>query len=364
MPTGTFFGLSKQSFSSDNMRHLFPAIAFIGGFLWDALTIGQRIQMLDMVILLGYLLAAGLILWWLGHRHQQGMIGADIDLGRFEPLPFLALQFLFGGLFSALFIMYFKSAGHLLALLSACLIGVLLILNEFIHRHYKQFTLTWSLFGLAAMLLFNFLLPFAIGSIHTAWFFIGTLAGASLAHVLRKHTPGCPGDAWPIWAIAALLVTGYLADAIPPVPLVKREMQVGVGFSNSQHQYQLMVEKGHWWQWEYYWSNPLHIQQGQAVYCVTSVFAPPSLHTKLYHHWQHLDAKQGWLTTSRIGFSLAGGRKEGFRGYTYIQNLQAGEWKVSVETETGHTLATEKFEVILSKPDEQAEALNMESESF
>lgn len=48
---------------------------------------------------------------------------------------------------------------------------------------------------------------------------------------------------------------------------------------------------------------------------------------------------------SRIGFTLSGGRYDGFRGYTYKQQLQAGEWKVSVETENEKTVAVQEFTI-------------------
>ena len=52
-----------------------PAIAFFGGFLWDALTIGRQINPSDLWFLAAYLLAAGLILYWMGHKsHAHGLM--------------------------------------------------------------------------------------------------------------------------------------------------------------------------------------------------------------------------------------------------------------------------------------------------
>jgi hypothetical protein len=81
------------------------------------------------------------------------------------------------------------------------------------------------------------------------------------------------------------------------------------------------------------------------VYFFSSVFAPGGLNTRLYHRWQWHDEKRGWQTQSRIGYSLAGGRENGFRGYTYKQGLQAGDWRVSVETENNKTVAVHEFSV-------------------
>jgi Protein of unknown function (DUF2914) len=336
--------------------HLFktylPAIAFFGGFLWDALTIGKQVGFVDLWMLFGYLLAAAAILWWLGHRHANT---EPADWAELPPsqrplkarMPFLLLQFLFGSLFSALFILYFKSANHLLAwLLTLCLAG-LLVANEYLDDEYHRFTLTWALLGLCAMLLLNFLVPFIVGSIAWFWFYFSTALGAWSTHILRKKTPQCPGRAWPVWCIAALLAVAYPLDIIPPVPLVKRDIQVGLDFKKAEGEYQITLEKVPWWDFFHSVDDVIHVPAGERLYCVSSVFAPRGLNTRLYHHWLFYDVKQGWITRSRVGFGLSGGRNHGFRGYTYKSNLQAGTWKVNIETESGRTLAIHDFEVVI-----------------
>jgi len=63
----------------------------------------------------------------------------------------------------------------------------------------------------------------------------------------------------------------------------------------------------------------------------------------LFHRWQIYSKKSGWQTQSNIGFEVNGGRDGGYRGYTFKQNIRAGEWRVLVETETGKTIATHRF---------------------
>lgn len=48
---------------------------------------------------------------------------------------------------------------------------------------------------------------------------------------------------------------------------------------------------------------------------------------------------------------LNGGRLQGYRGYTYKQNLQSGEWRVVVETESGHTVSVDKFTLVIEPPE-------------
>ena len=58
-----------------SLKNFLPVIAFFGGFLWDALTIGRQINPSDLCFLAAYLLAAGLILYWMGHKsHVHGLM--------------------------------------------------------------------------------------------------------------------------------------------------------------------------------------------------------------------------------------------------------------------------------------------------
>ncbi len=326
-----------------------PAIFFFGGFVWDALTIGRNVASSDLLIFAGYLMSAAGILYLIGHPVSIDTSSnrfAQFLIKRYNPrLPYFLLQFLFGSLFSALFILYFKSSSHWLAWLTSLMLGALLVANEFLESEYKRFTLSWAMFGLCAMLLFNFALPFLLGSIHSIWFYLSTLLGAGLAYWLYKKTPDHFGSIKPVGLIAVTLMLAYAADMIPPVPLVKRDVVIAYDLKKVGSDYQLTQQASNWWVFWRQTSNDLQVQQGQRIYCFSSVFAPSGLKTRLYHRWEHYDKKQGWQTQSRIGFDLSGGRYNGFRGYTYKQNLAEGDWRVSVETENEKTIAVHSFSV-------------------
>ena len=90
------------------LQRLFPPLAFFGGFVWDALTIGQRVKPLDLWLLGVFLLAAGTLILWLARREANGRVapvGAGwrgrVASGVWQA-PYLLLQFFFGGIFSAL----------------------------------------------------------------------------------------------------------------------------------------------------------------------------------------------------------------------------------------------------------------------
>jgi hypothetical protein len=340
------------------LKRSLPALAFFGGFLWDALTLGRSVGALDLAMLAGYLAGAAGLLWYLGKRAAQPIAVEEAEDTRPEwrrNLPYLVLQFLFGGMFSALFIFYFKSSSHFLAGLWVLGLGVLLVGNEFLDDRYRRFTLTWALFGLCAMLLLNFIIPHLIGSIAAVWFYLSTLAGAGLAHWLRLKTPGQPGRIKPVWLIAGGITLAYLLDVIPPVPLVKKDIDVGQSLSVAGGKYRLQQEKSAWWVFWRRTTNALYLNKGDKVYCVSAVFAPSGLSARLQHRWEYDDPKEGWSTRSVIPFSLSGGRADGYRGYTWKQNLSPGDWRVRVETEDGRTVTVHEFEISPDAPDPDRE---------
>jgi len=335
------------------LADFFPVIFFFGGFVWDALTIGRNVMPLDLAIFSAYLFGAAVILYVIGRPIDvsEGASKLPVRLSLIlknlhsPRLPYFLLQFLFGSLFSALFILYFKSSSHWLAWLTSLVLATLLVANEFLESEYKRFTLSWALFGLCAMLLFNFALPFMLGSIHAIWFYLSTILGASLAYWLYKKTPNHFGSIAPVWIIAVTLMFAYTVDMIPPVPLVKRDVAVAYDLIKIDGRYQLTQQASSWWVLWRKTSDDLELVPGQRVYCFSSVFAPSGLQTRLYHRWQHYSKKTGWQTQSLVGFSLSGGRYNGFRGYTYKQNLAEGDWRVSVETENEKTIAVHTFSV-------------------
>jgi len=335
------------------LADFFPVIFFFGGFVWDAITIGRNVMPSDLAIFTGYLFSAAIILYVIGRPVDETADASKPQVRLFAVLkklhsprlPYFLLQFLFGSLFSALFILYFKSSSHWLAWLTSLVLATLLVANEFLESEYKRFTLSWALFGLCAMLLFNFALPFMLGSIHAIWFYLSTILGAGLAYWLYKKTPHHFGSITPVWIIAVVLMFAYAVDMIPPVPLVKRDIAVGYELTKMDGNYQLTQQASPWWVLWRKTSDDLELVPGQRVYCFSSVFAPSGLQTRLYHRWQHYSKNTGWQTQSRVGFSLSGGRYDGFRGYTYKQNLAEGDWRVSVETENEKTIAVLTFSV-------------------
>lgn len=327
------------------LQRFYPVVAFLCGFVWDALTIGQRVRVVDLWRFGAFLLGAGLLLLWLASRETRRARAPAAGKGwraclrvvRWQA-PNLLLQFFFGGIFSALFILYFKSSGHLGSWLTATFLGLLLVGNEFAGKRYgRQFTLSWGLFALNSILLFNFALPNAVGSLNPWWFYVSTGLGILLTHVLWRVAPGQPGRILPAWLLAAALLLAWSLDMIAPVPLVKQFLAVGHDFSRADDRYRLRVEQAPAWQIWRDQAPTVHLAEGEKLYGVSAVFAPLGVSAELEHRWEVHEA-DGWRVVYRRQFQSTGGRERGFRGYSWVLNPQPGEWRFIVATGDGRTI--------------------------
>ena len=343
------------------LRRFYPLAAFFGGFIADALTLGQRVTPLDFWRLGGFLLGAAVFaLWlaWRGTRRKEPPVPAADLRGHVARLtwqaPYLLMQFFFGGIFSALFILYFKSSGHLGTWLTTAMLGALLVGNEFARKSYRRhFTLIWALLALNAILLFNFALPHALGSLDPQWFYVSTAAGIGLAHGLRRVVPEQPGRILPAWLLAGVLLLAWTLDMIAPVPLVKQDLAIGHGFVREGDRFLLMVEPAPAWQFWRKQAPVARVPEGERLYGVSAVFAPLGVTALLEHRWEVSDAG-GWRLVYRNSFQSTGGRERGFRGYSWVLNPQPGEWRLIVATQDGRTIATLPVTVERAAPNPEA----------
>ncbi len=210
----------------ESLRKYAPALFFIGGFVWDAVTLGRSIKPIDLFLLAAYLAGAAVILVILGRR-SSGSEELPRGTPRHSEEPrnwsrYLSplLQFFFGGIFSALFIFYFLSSGGLGGYLFVLGLAALLIGNEFLGSRYSELTLSWTFFTLSACMFFNFALAHLFRSISTFWFYLGTLAAVLLVVVLRRVSRQGSASVVPSLIVAGVLLLLHLFNLIPPVPLV------------------------------------------------------------------------------------------------------------------------------------------------
>jgi hypothetical protein len=322
------------------VRPWVPAAFFIGGFAWDAVTIGQSIKPLDLFMLLGYLTGAAVILVTLG-RGVEFRGSAYLNA---------VLQFFFGSIFSALFIFYFLSSSSLAENLVVLGLAAMLIGNEFLESAYGELTLSWSFFTLSAIMFFNFALAHLFRSISTFWFYIGTLVALLFVLALRTLSRRESASIRPSVALAAVMLILHALNVIPPVPLVKKQMVIAHAMQKTASGYTARIESPGWRFWRSS-AAVFHREGKERVYCFTSVFVPTGITTTIRHRWELYDEEGGeWRTTGVIPFRISGGRQTGYRGLTWKQNVRPGLWRVTAEAESGATIGIVQFRVETGTP--------------
>jgi len=342
------------------LKPILPAFFFFAGVTYDSLTLTRIDRLLDNLILLLYLAVLGVLVILTG-RLQLGLIPATPAITSWNALslihraqPHLAkgLQFLLGGLFSAYAIFYSQSTSFSTTAIFLGIIVGFLIANEFLSNRYSSLKMLVSLFALVTLSFFTFFLPVLTGWMNSVVFVTGALiTGAVVWKIVRLTFQGAPNVSLrtiftmslPAFALVVLCTVLYFLNWIPPIPLSLKFGGVYHQIEKHHDEYSLTYEKGPWYEIGKHSDDRVGIDA--PVYCFSSVFAPVTLQTTIYHHWQWRPFHEhaSFITTDRIPITISGGREKGYRMYTMKHRVQPGEWRVNVETDDGRILGRMTF---------------------
>ena len=336
-------------------EHLVPPALFLGGVGWDATTLRRIDALFDNIILGVYLLLlGGFVVLTALKRSDYTLPGALDDVSTWSVG---AIQFLAGGLFSAYVVYFTQSASLGTASLFLLLLVVVLVANEFIWDRTLHLYGLLGVYTLAVLCYVTFLLPIVWGRMGPGIFAVGVGLSALLMGGLillfvsydvladRRSIGGASGVVAGVLALVSLF---YALNWIPPVPLALRHAGIYRNVAVQGNAYALQYDAPPFYA---FWEDPdletIRRTADEPVYCFTAIFAPTALETDVYHQWAFYDASDDtWVETDRIGYDVVGGRDNGYRGYTFKQNIRPGDWRVTVETATGRPIGSVDFEVV------------------
>jgi hypothetical protein len=93
----------------------------------------------------------------------------------------------------------------------------------------------------------------------------------------------------------------------------------------------------------------IHLAPGTKMYFYTAIFAPARVSTTIVHQWQYYDEKkEEWQDKGSLSFAINGGRKEGYKGYTWNSGFSQGKWRVYVKNQQGQVLGRFSFNVVFA----------------
>ena len=334
-----------------------PILFFIGGFIFDTLTLGRIDRTYDLVVLCLHMSCLTLTIY--AYNLADDGRWSNTLLERFEEFFPLAIQFFFGGLSSA-YVIYFSRSVSLskTATFFIILLGLLLA-NEFLKKRISNKYLQFSVYFFISFTFFTFMIPVFVKDMGLEIFIISGLVslGSTLVLLLLIYwtspstraeiqLPKILGIIATIYSFINLM---YIFNLIPPVPLALDYGMVAHSISIKNHKYIVSYEKHEDYVFWRDYSKRFHYTPEENVYVFSSVFAPTDFKRSIIHRWKwYNDSMEKWENVEDIGFEITGGRDEGFRGYTYKNNVKPGQWEVDVVTNEGLVLGVITFEIVMS----------------
>lgn len=371
-----FFNKLREKSAIQKAEKFFPAIAFLGGFSWDSMTIGSKVYGSDLIFLSFYYILAFISIYFIATRKSLDSFDNSIDeesdvknINAFfnkafsnewpqkwiDRLTWL-VQFCFGNLYSALVICYFKSSGSIAAFVIVLILAVLLVGNEFLKEKYENFGICLAFFCLLGTMLFNFLIPHLVHGMGTFWFFLSTLFSVGICYLLWiKSLKGVSHNKRfliaPI-AISLVLSIAYLVNWIAPVPLVLKQQIVCKNFDRES--YSCDADKLDFWQKIGFKGLTIHKDEGDEIFFMSSVYAPAELKAPIEYRWYYKEpSKNRFMLTDKITSSrmvIRGGRDMGYRSYSKKKNIPAGTYRVETAYKDGAVIGATSFKVVDGEP--------------
>lgn len=311
-----------------------PLIFFIGGFIFDSLTLGRIDRLYDSVALCLYMTLLTVTLY-LYNLVDDGK-WKNTFLERYEEYFPLAIQFFFGGLSSAFVLYFFRSVSLSKTISFFIILVALLIANEFLKKRISNKYFQFSVYFFVSFTFFTFITPVFIKVMNTNVFIFSGLVSLVftlvLIIVIYSISPSTRAELriGKIIGIVFIIYTTinlfYFFNLIPPVPLALESGIVAHNIEVENNNYVVTYETDKWY---VFWREhrlKFISAPGEDVYVFTSIFAPTDIEKSIFHRWKwHNDSTNKWEIVEDLGFEITGGRDAGFRGYTFkIYNLWQG----------------------------------------
>tara|TARA_R110000868_G_scaffold227554_4_gene480562 strand:+ start:2728 stop:3846 length:1119 start_codon:yes stop_codon:yes gene_type:complete len=335
-----------------------PIIFFIGGFIFDTLTLGRIDRLYDLIVLSTHMTLLTITIYLFNLVDEGKFKSAFIEHNK-DYFP-LVIQFFFGGLSSA-YVIYFSRSVSLSKTASFFVILlVLLFANEFLKKRISNKYLQFSVYFFINFIFFTFMIPVFIKEMNTFVFIISGLISLAwtltLILVIYYKSPSTQIEikltkiVGIILTIYILINTFYILKIIPPVPLALEHGIVAHDIKLDGNKYVVTHERDNNF---VFWRDhriEFIYKPNDKVYIFTSIFAPTDLKKSIIHRWKWYNPEtELWEIVEDIGFDITGGRDDGFRGYTYKSNVKTGQWKIDVITEDEElVLGIVDFEIVIN----------------
>lgn len=309
---------------------------FALGFLFDIITLGEIDDLSNIVSQAIYILALTFIITFEYRNITISPYGNKYFTWGFKYRD-ETFHFILGALLSAFTLFYFKSASLANSFLFMTFLGTLLILNELEAVQRFGIIIRTALFKLCFLSYFICLIPVIIGKVSTLIFLLSLSTSAlftmALFYILNKKDIKNLKKSliYPHLIILLSFLILYILKVVPPVPLSLKGIGIYHSIEKKNGKYITGSTKPWWRFWDNADENFLY-RDGDKIFVFTKIFSPSRYEGEIYVRWlTKIDGE--YKTSDRIPLNILGGRREGFRGFTYKENYTEGEWQIRIETE-------------------------------
>lgn len=331
---------------------------FVGGFIWDSLTLQRIDHLYSNFILFTYLICL-MISLYIFNLTDDGR-WENTFLEDYEEYAPLAVQFFLGGLCSAYVVFFFRSVSLTKTVVFFILLVFLMISNELFKHRISNKYLQFGAFYFISFTFFAFITPVLVGTMNTLIFIISGIIALVITlffiSFIYRKSPSTRREI-SIKKISTIIVGIYLTinvmyyfNMIPPVPLSLKSGLVAYNVEKQNGRYLVTYDPDKTYKFWKVFNHDLTNAPGDTIFAFTSIFAPTDLNKAVAHRWKWLNPETDtWNISDVIEYEIIGGRDGGYRGYTYKTNIRPGQWEIDVITEEGLILGSLDFEISGSK---------------
>lgn len=329
----------------------FPAAFFIGGFLFDLLTLARIDEGLQLIQQFIYLIIIG----WLLIAEKSPNVEKFFLTGfrnKIWTYRYEIIHFLLGSLLSVYTIFYFKSASMFSSFVFIGVLSAILVLNELEKIKGLGSTVRFTLFAMCSCSYFIYLVPILWQHIGLFTFIFSIIVSGifftCIFYFLSKYEHLSKNNllaevVLPGIGVHILFFFLYVIGYLPPVPLSIEKIGVYHDLKKIEGSYHLYYERP-WWKFWQKGAQSFVAGPNDKIHAFASVFAPNFFKEQVAMEWW-LYGRGGWTRTDSIPIQIAGGRDIGYRGYTVKSNFDEGDWQVRVVTSDGREIGRIYFNV-------------------
>ena len=232
-----------------------PVLFFMGGFLWDSLTLGRIDRVYDITLLSSYMILLTTCLYLFNRIGEEKW--KDSFFRKHEVYFPFAIQFFLGGLSSA-FVIYFSRSVSLSKTVAFFVILVfLLFANEVFKKRVSNRYLQFGAYSFVSFTFFAFIIPVLLKEMNT-WIF--TLSGIislsitlSLIFYIYKASSLIKAETSKkklllvVFSVYGVISLFYYFKLIPPVPLALDKGLVAYDIHKAKGKYEVSYEADDWY---------------------------------------------------------------------------------------------------------------------